>query len=90
MKYLSQAIEWKYGACATLYGTEILEWHSDEKQPSPEEFDGLVKDYLAALPQIQAEKEQEKLSHESQKQAVIDKLGLSADDVELLKEILRD
>lgn len=51
---LAAAIEWKYGAVASvnLETGEILKWQSDDPQPEPSEYEALVAEYETHLSNI--------------------------------------
>lgn len=89
MEYFAEALEWKYGPVADTFDGKITAWkHETEVQPTEKDYALLVEEYKKVLPAIEAEKEKQKEDREVQKQELLNRLGLSTEDVALFRDIL--
>lgn len=89
MENLPEMLNWKYGSVADTFGDKITAWrHPTLPQPDEKQIIKDLAEYDAALPTIEQAKQADIIANEQRKVELLEKLGLSTDDVELLKEIL--
>lgn len=82
---IASAMRWKYDAGVATQGGKVLEWDRDDPLPDEDQIEKDVEDYLK-------EKEIEDEAREARIEALMLKLeglGLTKDDIELLRELLR-
>src|SRR3990167_2889944 len=86
---ISAMLNWKYGSVADTFDNKITAWrHPTIPQPDEKQIEIDLEEYKIALVAINQAKADEAAAKEVAKTALLEKLKLSKDEVELLQEIL--